>query len=93
MEVMSNNEYELDRDRRIARNVDTMKRMGLFCPAADGLQAKLSTYQRPIPPLTFRPKASRAVRVCAVNPPVSSTARFLCPSSLAEVTSSICRKL
>ena len=42
---LSVNEYELERDKRIARNLDALKRLGLTTTASDGLTAKLSTFQ------------------------------------------------
>ena len=38
-------EYELERDRRIARNLETLRRLGLGSNATDGLQSKLSTHR------------------------------------------------
>lgn len=57
-------EYELERDRRISRNLEVLRGLGLAIGASDGLHTKLSSYTLPqaAPPLK-RPKLHKLVEV------------------------------
>ena len=61
------NEYELERDKRIARNLEALKRLGVACAAQDGFHSKLSTYcPSEAGPAPKRVKLQRSVQVCTL---------------------------
>ena len=82
---LSVNEYELERDKRIARNLDALKRLGLTSTASDGLTAKMSTFQllqpaklaqRPPKLLQHQPEVGCCTTVYGYLPPVPQRTGF-----------------